>query len=225
MEMQPALRAQSPRWREGVPINVWISEQNAPNHADALVERAMKTWSDVRRPNRLRLVRTSEREHAPLRVNFVAGDHVFTARRGRSSIGSRAQSSGADVHIGRDLASTGDRLEQQIILYLTALHELGHALGLRHTDDFSTIMYSFRRPDDGERYSGRTGSACAAQTTSAPRARPGWRRPTSRRCGRSTGDERRGRRARRDFWAFYPVAALSIVTLCPLAPAGAIDLL
>ena len=26
-------------------------------------------------------------------------------------------------------------------------------------------------------------------------------------------------------WVFYPVAALSIVTLCPLAPAGASDLL
>jgi hypothetical protein len=40
------------------------------------------------------------------------------------------------------------------VLYLTTLHELGHALGLPHTDDFSTIMYSFRRPDDGERYFG-----------------------------------------------------------------------
>ena len=43
-------------------------------------------------------------------------------------------------------------MTQRIVLYLTALHELGHALGLRHTDDFSDIMYSFRRPDDGERY-------------------------------------------------------------------------
>jgi hypothetical protein len=60
----------------------------------------------------------------------------------------------ADVHINADLAGLGDRMDQRIILYLTALHELGHALGLSHTDDFSTIMYSFRRPDDGERYFG-----------------------------------------------------------------------
>jgi len=40
------------------------------------------------------------------------------------------------------------------VLYLTALHEVGHAIGMRHTDTFADIMYSFRRPDDGERYFG-----------------------------------------------------------------------
>ena len=60
----------------------------------------------------------------------------------------------ADVHINGEIPTAGDRFDQRIILYLTALHELGHALGLPHTDDFGTIMYSFRRPDDGERYFG-----------------------------------------------------------------------
>lgn len=152
MELPQALRSQSPRWPGGVSIKVWINEQNAPNHADALVERAMKTWSDAA-ADRLRLERISEREIAALRVNFVAGDHVYGEARPVIDRESGAIV-GADVHISRDLASTGDQLEQQIILYLTALHEIGHALGLRHTDDFSTIMYSFRRPDDGARYFG-----------------------------------------------------------------------
>ena len=39
--------------------------------------------------------------------------------------------------------------------YLTALHEIGHALGLSHRDDFNSIMYLFRYPTDGERYFGR----------------------------------------------------------------------
>jgi len=141
-----------PRWAVGAPVTVWIDEQTAPPRAEALVERAMKTWSDAAGEG-VRLVRTREREHAALRVNFVAGDHVYGEALPRVDRASGAIVS-ADVHINRDLASAGDRLDQQIILYLTALHELGHALGLRHTDDFSTIMYSFRRPDDGERYFG-----------------------------------------------------------------------
>ena len=50
--------------------------------------------------------------------------------------------------------NAGDPLQQRLVIYLTALHELGHALGLSHTDAFDDIMYSFRRPDDGAQYFG-----------------------------------------------------------------------
>src|SRR5262249_32351948 len=56
----------------------------------------------------------------------------------------------AEVYITGSIA--GDLLRRQIVLYLTALHEIGHALGLPHTNDFGTIMYRFQRPDDGWRY-------------------------------------------------------------------------
>jgi hypothetical protein len=140
-----------PRWKEGA-ILVWVDARSAPAGADALVERAMKAWTDAS-GRRFHLDRTAERDTAPLRVHFVAGDNVYGEARPRVDRPSGAIVE-ADVHINADLASLGDRMDQRIILYLTALHELGHALGLPHTDDFSTIMYSFRRPDDGERYFG-----------------------------------------------------------------------
>ena len=48
--------------------------------------------------------------------------------------------------LGRNIAATAatDPLFRHGIVYLTCLHESGHALGLPHTDAFADIMYSFQ---------------------------------------------------------------------------------
>jgi len=140
-----------PRWPEGSAISVWIDAGHAPPGAVVLVERAMKIWTGAA-GRRFRLDRTSARGAAAIRVHFVrTGEHVYGEA--QPHVDERTGAIvGADVHINGAIAGGGDRLDQQIVLYLTALHELGHSLGLPHTDDFRTIMYSFRRPGDGERY-------------------------------------------------------------------------
>ena len=63
---------------------------------------------------------------------------------------------GAEVYVRPSpLPVSGDRLLRDAIVYLTCLHESGHALGLSHTAVFSDIMYSFQFGGDIEEYFGR----------------------------------------------------------------------
>jgi hypothetical protein len=71
---------------------------------------------------------------------------------------------GAAVFIRPDVQSLGpeiapraekDELLRDSIVYLTCLHELGHALGLPHTRDFRDIMYFFGFGGDIAAYFGR----------------------------------------------------------------------
>ena len=53
------------------------------------------------------------------------------------------------------LPVSGDQLLRDAIVYLTCLHETGHALGLSHTAVFDDIMYSFQYGGDIPEYFGR----------------------------------------------------------------------
>lgn len=59
--------------------------------------------------------------------------------------------------LGTDMAETGrkDKLFRDSIVYLTCLHESGHALGLPHTANFADIMYSFQYGGDIVEYFAR----------------------------------------------------------------------
>lgn len=64
---------------------------------------------------------------------------------------------GGDIYVlpdvsalGHDISKTSanDPLFRDAIVYLTCVHETGHALGLAHTRNFADIMYSFQYGGD-----------------------------------------------------------------------------
>jgi hypothetical protein len=58
---------------------------------------------------------------------------------------------GPDIHS----LATADPLFRDTVVYLTCVHELGHAFGLQHTANFPDIMYSFQYGGDIVEYFSR----------------------------------------------------------------------
>ena len=106
-----------------------------------LAQWAMEAWQSAS-GGTLRLEKTADRAQAHIRVYWVTGsDGLYGETRTVDVNGER----GAEVYVLPTVVPPGekDQLLRDAIVYLTCLHETGHALGLAHTADFADIMYSF----------------------------------------------------------------------------------
>jgi hypothetical protein len=110
----------------------------------------MEAWQAAS-DGKLVLERTASREKAHIRVFWGGGRPGFYGEARPIMVeGVR----GAEVYVVTPEAGR-DAILRDAIVYLTCVHETGHALGLEHTAAFADIMYSFQFGGDIPEYFGR----------------------------------------------------------------------
>ena len=145
-------------WRLDVsePVTYFIAEGSAESGFQeedrTLAEWALEAWGRQTDPP-VDMVPGPEAS-ATIRVYWVsAGAGLYGEMRRRMVDGRLA----ADVFVrpdtdglGPDIAQRArlDPLFRDTVVYLTCVHELGHAFGLSHTSAFADIMYSFQYGGD-----------------------------------------------------------------------------
>jgi hypothetical protein len=140
----------------GTSYQYWV--QPCTNHAESgcqaddpeLAGWALDAWQQAS-GGRLSLTRVKDEQKAQIRLYWAgAREGLYGEARPIRVDGKR----GAEVYV-RPMESKGDPLLRATVVYLTCLHETGHALGLAHTSNFEDIMYSFQFGGDIPEYFGR----------------------------------------------------------------------
>lgn len=156
-------RTRTPSETPAEPVTYFIADglrESGFREGDrSLAEWAIEAWAELADP--ALEVRAAPEETAAIRIYWVrATDGLYGETRVRIVDGRPA----ADVFVRPDLIGLGPDIEEaarvdplfrDTVVYLTCVHEIGHAFGLPHTRGFADIMYSFQYGGDFVAYFGR----------------------------------------------------------------------
>jgi Matrixin len=144
-------------------LRYWVepctADENVCHAGDPeLAQWAMEAWQAAS-GGKLTLEKTASRESAHIRLFWTGGRAgLYGEARPIRVDGVR----GAEVYVVTPDAGS-DTILRDAVVYLTCVHETGHALGLEHTRAFADIMYSFQFGGDIAEYFGRYRRKLAAR--------------------------------------------------------------
>ena len=112
---------------------------------------AFEAWQAASQ-GKIKFVAAPDREHALIRLVWATPELGLYGETMPFIVDGRR---GAQIYVRIVNPENDDKLLRDTIVYLTCLHESGHALGLPHTKGFDDIMYSFQYGGDIAEYFGR----------------------------------------------------------------------